>query len=71
MKEQRHEDYRSRAKRSDYPAELDQVASAYARRIIRELELPDTAANWRRLRNIMLDALVPRATDAPDEFDES
>jgi hypothetical protein len=58
MKEQRRE-------RPDYPAEFDQVASGAARRIIRELKLEDTVPNWRQLRDIILDVLVPG--DGPPE----
>ena len=55
---------RRRAPRPDYPAEFDQVAGAYARRIIREFNLQDSTENWRRMRGIILDVLVPREDES-------
>ena len=45
MKEQRSE---------DYAPDIDKLAGAAARRIIRETELEDTVANWRALKRTYL-----------------
>jgi hypothetical protein len=50
MKEQRSEDYEAT------PA---QIAGATARRIIREMRLPDTKENWRAISGVVLDAILP------------
>lgn len=57
VKEQREEDYRG----TEADEALWAQAGAAARRIIRRFDIPDTAENWRAIRQEVADALLPLA----------